>query len=308
MRGQTISERVLLGLHAGRDYFGAALRTVVAFSKRKPLAAAGGAVLVFAILIAFIVWVSADLITPHNPRSTTVGESLDGPNTNTLLGTDQLGRDLLSRLIVATRVSMFVGVASVLIAISLGTMVGILSAYLGGLFDLLIQRLVDALMAFPALVLALAIMATLGASEKNVIIALVVVFVPGISRTIRSQALGIMEMDYVLAARAVGAGMWRIVLRHLIPNTLATAIILMSLTLGWAIVVEASLSFLGLGTPVNIPSWGGMLNRGATHWMSIAPLVGIMPGLAIVIVVFAANYLGDGLRDELDPRMRGTEN
>ena len=294
-------------MHAGWEHFRSAQKTVIAFSRRKPLAAAGAVVLIIVILIAFIVWVSADLITPHNPYDTRTWPQFASPNSDNLLGTDQLGRDLLSRLLVATRVSMFVGVASVLIAVSLGTMIGILSAYLGGLFDLLVQRLVDALMAFPALVLALAIMATLGASEKNVIIALVVVFVPGISRTVRSQALGIMEMDYVLAARAVGAGMWRIMLRHLVPNTMATAIILMSLTLGWAIVVEASLSFLGLGTPVNIPSWGGMLNRGATHWMSIAPLVGIMPGLAIVVVVFAANYLGDGLRDELDPRMRGTQ-
>ena len=259
------------------------------------------------LILAGLLALFGSYITPHDPYHIDTGPQYDSPNTRTLFGTDQLGRDVLSRLMVGTRISMYVGTVSVLAGVTLGTILGILSAYFGGATDMLTQRVVDALMAFPALVLALAIMATLGPSANNVIIALVVVFVPGVSRTVRSQVLSIKEMDYVLSARAVGAGTWRIVLRHIAPNTFATAIVLMSLTLGWAIVVEASLSFLGLGTPWDVPSWGGMLNRGAIHWMDIQPFLGIMPGLAIVIVVFAANFLGDALRDVFDPRLRGTE-
>ncbi len=160
-------------------------------------------------------------------------------------------------------------------------------------------------MSFPALILALAIMAILGASVTNVVIALSAVFIPGASRTIRSQALSIKEVDYVLAARAVGAGDWRIILRHMAPNCAATFIVLASISLGWAIVVEASLSFLGVGIPPDVPSWGGMLNGVAQNSLDVAPWLGVFPGLAIAITVFAVNLLGDALRDVLDPRMRG---
>ena len=278
------------------------LQHLVKFARRKPLGALGAVVLILAVVLAFI----GPHITPHDPYHIDTGPQYDSPNGNTWFGTDQLGRDVFSRLMVGTRVSMYVGIISVLAGVTLGTILGILSAYFGGTTDLITQRVVDALMAFPALVLALAIMATLGPSENNVVIALVVVFVPGVSRTVRSQVLSLKEMDHILSARAVGAGAWRIVLRHIAPNTFATAIILMSLTLGWAIVVEASLSFLGLGTPQDVPSWGGMLNRGAIHWIEIQPFLGIMPGLAIVVIVFAANFLGDALRDVFDPRLRGT--
>ena len=161
-------------------------------------------------------------------------------------------------------------------------------------------------MAFPGLILALAIMAALGASVNNVIIALVVVFIPGVSRTVRSQALSTKQTDYILAARAIGAGDWRIIFRHMAPNLASIYLVLAPITLAWAIIVEASLSFLGVGVPPDIPSWGGMLTGAAHQYIALAPWLGIFPGLAVAITVFAVNLFGDALRDALDPRLRGT--
>ena len=273
--------------------------TAYGFARRKPLGAMGAVVLLLAAFAA----VFAPQLAPFDPFKVEAGPQLDAPNLRTLLGTDELGRDVLSRLLYGARISMYVGVISVLSSIVLGTLLGIVSAYFGGLVDLLSQRLVDALMAFPALILALAIIATLGPSTNNVVIALIVVFVPGITRTVRSQALSIKEDDYVMAAQALGASSWRIMLRHIAPNTFGTSLVLASLTLGWAIVTEASLSFLGLGTPPDIPSWGGMLHGGASVFLEVAPWLGVTPGMAIFLVVFAANFLGDALRDELDPKL-----
>jgi peptide/nickel transport system permease protein len=161
------------------------------------------------------------------------------------------------------------------------------------------------MMAFPTLILAIAIMAALGSSLNNVVLALSIVYIPSTARILRAQALAIKEMDYVLAARAVGAGDWRIMLRHMVPNCFAVFIVIVTFHLGGAIIAEASLSFLGVGTPPNVPSWGGMLNGAATN-VTVAPWVAVFPGLAIFIVVFAWNVLGDALRDVLDPRLRGT--
>ena len=231
--------------------------------------------------------------------------TLKGPSPEMFLGGDALGRDVFSRLVYGTRISLLVGILSVLFGITGGFIVGLISAYFGGKTDLLIQRFMDAIMAFPALILALAIMAVLGASISNVIIALSAIFVPGAARTIRSQALSIKEMDYVLAARSIGAGDWRIMARHMAPNLAATYIVLATISLGWAIVVEASLSFLGVGVPPSVPTWGGMLT-GATKYIDTAPLIAIFPGVAIAVVVFAWNLWGDALRDVLDPKLRGT--
>ena len=271
------------------------------FARRKPMAFMGAIVLIAAVLLAIF----ADVIAPHNATDIGVGGRFMGPGAEgTFLGTDQLGRDIYSRLIYGSRISMYVGIVSVLIGISLGTMIGIASAYVGGWTDILIQRLVDALMGFPPIILALGLMAALGASVNNVVIALVVILVPGATRVIRSQALSIKELDYTLAARSIGASSIRIMLRHMLPNVAATYIVLITLTLGFAIVVEASLSFLGVGIPPDIATWGSMLELGREHidkqgWMVV------FPGFVIALIVFSVNFLGDGLRDVMDPRLRG---
>ena len=227
-----------------------------------------------------------------------------GPGGETFLGTDQLGRDVASRLMYGAWISMKVGLVSVLIGITGGTLIGVFSAYMGGVVDLAIQRVVDALMGFPPIILALGLMAALGASDRNVMIALVAILLPGAARTIRSQALSIKELDYTLAARAIGATPLRVVLRHMLPNVAATYIVLITISLGFAIVVEAALSFLGVGIPPDVPTWGGMLQLGRKYidtqaWLPVPPMI------AIALVVFAVNFLGDGLRDVLDPRLRG---
>ena len=199
-----------------------------------------------------------------------------------------------------------VGMISVLIGITAGSLFGVVSAYWGGAFDLVVQRLVDAFMAFPVIIMAMGIVAVLGSSITNVIIALVLVLTPNSIRTVRSQALAIKEMDYILAARAVGVPPWRIVLLHIVPNCFALIIILATLNLGFAIIVEASLSFLGVGVPPNIATWGGMVANAGTTYIKTAPWLAIFPGIAIAMVVMSVNLFGDALRDVLDPRLRGT--
>ncbi len=271
------------------------------FSVSKPLGAGGAAIAILLILIAIF----APLIATHDPELTSHKTVLASPSSQMLLGGDQIGRDVFSRLVYGARISLVVGILSVLFGVSIGFGLGLVSAYFGGKTDLAIQRVMDAIMSFPALILALAIMAVLGASIVNVVIALSAVFVPGAARTIRSQALSIKETDYVLAARAVGVGDLRIMLRHMAPNLMATYIVLATISLGWAIVVEASLSFLGVGVPPSVATWGGMLN-GASKHVEVAWWVAVFPGLAITLVVFAWNLLGDALRDVLDPKLRGS--
>jgi peptide/nickel transport system permease protein len=271
------------------------------FVRYKPLGAAGGAVLLLLIVVA----VFAPWLAPRDPYAPRVAFQYAPPGGEFLLGGDQLGRDVLSRLIHGARISLRVGVFSVLIGITAGTLLGISSAYIGGVVDLAIQRMVDALMAFPPIILALGLMAARGASETNVIIALVAILLPGATRVVRSQTLSIKELDYSLAARAIGAGPGRIMLRHILPNVMASFIVLSTISLGFAIIIEASLSFLGVGISPDIPTWGGMLTLGASKYVNIAPWLAIFPGLAIATVVFAVNLLGDSLRDVLDPRLRG---
>ena len=280
----------------------AAIRAAVwSFFKRKPLGAIGAVVILLAILIA----VFAPWVAPHDPESVGVAKKFSPPGTESApLGTDHIGRDILSRLIHGARISMYVGVMTVLIGITIGTFIGIASAYSGGIFDMVVQRLVDALMGFPPIIMALGLMAALGADINNVIIALVVILVPGATRVVRSEALRIKELDYILASRSIGANPMRVMLRHILPNVLATYIVLMTITLGFAIVVEASLSFLGVGVPEGVATWGSMLEIGREHIQTQTWLV-VFPGVIIAAVVFAVNFLGDGLRDVLDPRLRG---
>ena len=254
------------------------------------------------ILIAII----APLISPYDPNEIHPEYLFESPGGSLLLGGDFAGRDVLSRLFYGGRISLFVGFVSISIGITAGALMGAVSAYYGGKFDLIVQRFVDAFIAFPGIILALALMAALGSSVFNIIIALIAVLAPSAIRTVRSQALAIKEMDYVLAARAVGAGDGRIIIRHIVPNCLALFIILATINLGYAILVEASLSFLGVGVPPDVPTWGNMLSGLSLTEMSSAWWLVVFPSLFLALAVFGFNLLGDALRDVLDPRLRGS--
>jgi peptide/nickel transport system permease protein len=272
------------------------------FARRKPLGAFGAVIALILIVVAAF----APYIATHDPAETNAALVYAPPGSQLLLGGDQLGRDVFSRLVYGARVSLYAGLLSAFIGATIGMVVGVASVHFGGKTDLIIQRLVDTMMAFPPLILAIAIMAALGASLNNVVIALSIAYIPSAARVLRSQALAIKEMDYILAARAIGAGHARIIFRCMIPNCLALYIVLVSVFLGTAIVAEATLSFLGIGVPPDVPSWGGMLNGAAQTYVHLAPWLGVFPGLAIAVVVLAWNLLGDALRDVLDPRLRGT--
>jgi len=226
------------------------------------------------------------------------------PSAEFPLGTDQLGRDILSRVIWGARLSLYVGLASVVFGVTLGWLWGVVSAYVGGVADTASQRVVDALMALPPIILALSLMAALGQSVNNVILALTILLTPTASRTLRALALSVRESPYVEAARAVGCPTWRVIVLHVLPNTFATYIVLVTVNVSYAIVVEASLSFLGLGAPPDEPSWGAMLTAG-TQAMEPAPWMFLFPGLAISLTVFGLNLLGDAVRDLTDPHLRG---
>jgi peptide/nickel transport system permease protein len=275
--------------------------STIDFSRNKPLGAIGGGILGILIIIAIL----APVISPFDPEEVHPEYAYAAPGDGLLLGGDATGRDVMSRLFHGGRISLFVGLMSVGIGITFGSLLGVASAYLGGKFDLVVQRFVDAFIAFPGIILALAIMAVLGSSVTNIIIALVFVLGPSAIRTVRSQALAIKEMDYVLAATAIGAGSTRIVLRHMVPNCLAIFMILATLNLGFAIIVEASLSFLGVGVPPNVATWGSMLAEGGVTYIDEAYWLAVFPGIALSLAVFGINLLGDALRDVLDPRLRG---
>jgi peptide/nickel transport system permease protein len=277
-------------------------QNIRSFATRKPLGAAGAVVAIVLVLVAIF----APFIANHDPYEVDPKIKFSTPNSETYFGGDHLGRDVFSRVVYGARISLYVGLLSSFIGSTIGMLVGVAGVHFGGFVDMTIQRFVDGMMAFPALLLAIAIMAALGTSVNNVVIALSIIYIPSTARILRSQALAIKEMDYILAARAVGAGDWRVVIRHMIPNCFAVFIVIVTFHLGGAIIAEASLSFLGLGAPPNIPAWGGMLT-GAATWIRVAWWVAIFPGAAIAIVVFAWNLLGDSLRDVLDPRLRGTE-
>src|SRR5262245_33752852 len=280
---------------------------VARFSRQKPLGAMGGLIVLALLIMALL----APVIAPYDPRQI-IREKNNrvpvhvAPGSAYLLGTDHVGRDILSRIIHGARISLYVGGGAVLIGVTGWFVVGMVSAYAGGAVDLIVQRVVDAMMAVPGLIIVLAIMAVLGSSLNNVIIAIVIGMLAPVVRTVRSQVLSVKEMEYVVAARAVGASSARIMVRHIMPNCLAIYLILATYYLGFAIIIEASLSFLGVGVPPDVPSWGGMLTAAAQGHVTRAPWAGIFPGLAIFIAVLGFNLLGDALRDVLEPRLRGT--
>lgn len=254
----------------------------------------------------FLVIVSAILapiIAPYPPNQQNIRELLQGPSTDHFLGTDELGRDTLSRVIYGSRISLLVGIIAVGISLLIGVALGLVSGYARGMTDAVIMRIMDGLLAFPTLVLALAITAMLGPSLNNVMIAIGITGIPDFARLVRGQVLALRDLEYVQAARSVGAHRMRIMTKHILPNTMAPIIVQTSLAIPAAILAEAGLSFLGLGVQPPTASWGSMLNI-ARGYMQHSPWLAIAPGVAIFVTVLAFNFLGDALRDTLDPRLR----
>jgi peptide/nickel transport system permease protein len=273
----------------------------VAFlARRYPLGAVGAVIVLVFVLTA----VFASVIAPMDPTATDAKASLARPGSVFWLGADFMGRDMFSRIVYGARISLAVGVGATMAGGLLGVTIGLMSGYLGGSFDLLMQRLMDIMQSLPLLVMALVMAASLGPSLENTIIAIAIPLVPSVARVVRSSTLSLREQPFVEAARAVGMGELRIAVRHVLPNTLAPLIVLATAQLGSAILVEASLSFLGLGIPEPYPSWGRMLSESAAEYVRTAPWLVIFPGIAISLTVFGTNLLGDALRDILDPRQR----
>ena len=277
--------------------------TLWRFCRKKPLGAAGGALIVLMLVTAIF----AEPLSTHDPISTDATATLARPGGQHWLGTDHLGRDIYSRIVHGTRVSLIVGVLSTVLGSVLGGLIGLVSAYYGGKTDLITQRVLDILQGLPLLVLALVMSAALGPSIENVVIAISIPILPRAARVIRASVLSIREMQYVEAARALGLKHLRIAFRHVLPNTIGPFIVLTTAQLGSAILVEATLSFLGLGVPEPYPSWGRMLSVSAAEYAQKAPHLVLFPGIAISLAVFGSNLLGDALRDTLDPRLRGAQ-
>ncbi len=273
---------------------------ILFFARRYPLGAVGALIVLVFVLTALF----ADVIAPLDPTATNARASLAKPGGAHLLGADFMGRDMFSRIVHGARISLAVGAGAMSLGALLGISIGLASGYLGGWFDLLMQRLMDIMQSLPLLVMAIVMAASLGPSLRNTIIAIAIPLVPTVARVVRSSTLSLREQPFVEAARAVGMGELRIAVRHVLPNTLAPLIVLATAQLGSAILVEASLSFLGLGIPEPHPSWGRMLSESAAEYVRTAPWLVIFPGVAISLTVFGTNLLGDALRDILDPRER----
>jgi peptide/nickel transport system permease protein len=274
------------------------------FARKNVLGTAGALVVVAMIAMAIF----ADVITSHDPTANDFGAMLEAPGGDYLLGTDQFGRDLYTRIVYGARTALLVGFVSAIIGASLGLVLGVMSAYFGGLFDLVFQRIMDILMAFPLIILALAVVSIGKALPVDdtwkVIFAITIPFIPRCARVVRSSALAIREIPYIDAARAQGFSHARIILRHMVPNVMAPFLIILTASVGQAILIEASLSYLGLGVQEPAPAWGLMLRGGAEEYAESAPWVAIFPGLAITLAVFGFNLFGDSIRDALDPKLR----
>lgn len=269
--------------------------------RKQPIGVFGGVL----VLILVIMAVFADFIAPYDPtRIFYEIESPAPPQFGFILGTDPFGRDIFSRIVYGAQTALFVGFTCAFVGAFTGLFLGVASAYFGGIFDLLFQRVMDVFMAFPLIILALAVVSILGTGTENVIIAITLPFIPQCARVIRSNALALREIPYIDAARACGFSHTRIILRHMAPNVVAPFLIMLTTFLGQAILLEASLSYLGLGVQEPTPAWGLMLQGAAEEYAESAPWVAIWPGLAISIAVFGFNLLGDALRDTLDPRLR----
>ncbi len=273
--------------------------TLWGLGKRQPLGAGGGLIVIGMVFMTIF----AEYISPYDPEANAFEYMLTAPNADFWLGTDQFGRDILTRLIYGARTALIVGFTCAFVGAFGGLVLGVASAYYGGKFDLILQRVMDVFMAFPLIILALAVVATLGTGVQNVIIAITIPFVPQCARVVRSSALSIREIPYVDAARACGFSDARIILRHMTPNVMAPFLIMLTTFVGQAILLEASLSYPGLGVQEPTPAWGLMLQGGAEEYAESAPWVAIFPGIAISLAVFGFNLFGDALRDVLDPKL-----
>jgi peptide/nickel transport system permease protein len=278
-----------------------ALDEVAQFVRKKPLGAIG-ALLILAMLGAAVF---ADALAPYDPYLADYGAQFARPSAEHWLGTDEFGRDVLSRILYGARIALFVGFTASLAGCTLGGLLGVLSAYLGGTVDLLLERFMDMLLAFPQLILALAVASILGPAVQNVVIAVTMPIIPRAARVVRATALSVKENVYVEAVSALGASRRRVVLQHILPNVVAPWIIIVTAQLAGAILAEAALSYLGLGAAEPTPSWGLMLSGSASAYAEKAPWIGLFPGVAISLAVFGFNLFGDSLRDVLDPKLRG---
>ena len=296
-REQTIGTWTATGRPLWTRWFASTKR----FLRQKPLGATGLGIL----FVAAVIGIVGPSFTPHDPLKPNAFAILESPNSAYWFGTDVLGRDILTRIILGARVSLYVGLLAVAGAAIFGSAIGVTSGFFGGYYDLLVQRFIDALSAFPSLLLAIALMAAFGQSLNNIILALAIIFTPRFTRVVRSVTLSIKEYPYVEAARAIGASNIRIMLLHVLPNTFASLMVIATASVGTMIIIEASLSFLGVGTPSHIVSWGAMLSGDTQAYFSGAPWIGIFHGMALTLVVFGINVFGDALRDVLDPELRG---
>jgi peptide/nickel transport system permease protein len=276
------------------------LEVSLRFAQERSLGAAGAIIILLMIFAALV----ADLIAPYDPLQTDYAAMLQAPSSSHWFGTDSFGRDVLSRLIYGSRTALWVGFSSSFLGATLGVVIGVVSAYFGGKTDLIVQRFMDLLLSFPLIVLALVVVAVLGTGTTNVILAITVPMIPRCALVVRSSALSLRHMPFVDAARALGFGHRRIIFRHMLPNVMAPYLVMLTAFQGQAILLEASLSFLGLGVTEPTPAWGLMLRGAAVEFAERAPWMAIYPGVAISLSVFAFNLLGDSLRDALDPKLR----
>ena len=271
--------------------------------REKPLGVVGG--VIFSIVLFGGIF--ADLLAPYGMNEMHLIDRLAAPSAKHLLGADPVGRDILSRLIYGARVSLIASLAGTTVTVVVASTIGVPSGYFGGKYDIILQRFVDAWMAFPGLLILLTVMSMVGRGMLQIIVVLGILYGIHNSRVVRSAVIGIKENDYFLAARAIGSTNVRMVMRHIMPNIMAPIIIIFSITIGGIILDEASLSFLGFGLPLDVPSWGGMLSREGRRYMETKPELALFPGLCLTVVIFGVNMFGDALRDLLDPRLRGSE-
>jgi len=273
---------------------------VMRFARTKPLGAAGAVIILGMLALA----VFAELLAPYDPYVGDYGLQFARPSAEHWFGTDEFGRDVLSRIMYGARIALFVGFFASFIGCTLGALLGVVSAFWGGHVDLLLERLMDILLAFPQLILALAIASILGPAVQNVVIAISIPVIPRVARVVRAAAMSVKENVYVEAVQALGASRRRVILQHIIPNVAAPYIIMLTAQLGAAILAEAALSYLGLGAAEPTPSWGLMLSGSAPSYAEKAPWIALFPGIAISLGVFGFNLFGDSLRDALDPKLR----